>query len=100
MGKIDAGMEAMLDTFMFETSDLLEKLDDILMRTEQDELGADDVGEIFRIMHTVKGSAAMMGLQNMSVLAHALEDLFSLIRDDPNIPYPRSTSCYTKVRTG
>ncbi len=89
MGKIDAGMEAMLDTFMFETSDLLEKLDDILMRTEQDELGADDVGEIFRIMHTVKGSAAMMGLQNMSVLAHALEDLFSLIRDDPNIPYDK-----------
>ena len=89
MGKIDAGMESMLDMFVFETSDLLAKLDDILMRTEQDELGADDVGEIFRVMHTVKGSAAMMGLQNMSVLAHALEDLFSLIRDDPNIPYDK-----------
>lgn len=79
----------MVDMFVFETSDLLEKLDDILMRTEQDELTPDDVGEIFRVMHTVKGSAAMMGLQNMSKLAHALEDLFSLIREDPAIQYDK-----------
>lgn len=90
MSKFEAGMEAMLDMFVFETSDLLEKLDDILMRTEESELAPDDVGEIFRIMHTVKGSAAMMGLQNMSALAHSLEDLFSLIRDDPNISYDKS----------
>ena len=89
MAKFEAGMEAMLDMFVFETSDLLAKLDDILMRTEQDELTPDDIGEIFRIMHTVKGSAAMMGLQNMSHLAHALEDLFSLIREDPSIQYDK-----------
>ncbi|MBR1724201.1 MAG: Hpt domain-containing protein, partial [Ruminococcus sp.] len=89
MAKFEAGMEAMLDMFVFETSDLLAKLDDILMRTEQDELTPDDIGEIFRIMHTVKGSAAMMGLQNMSHLAHALEDLFSLIREDPSIKYDK-----------
>ncbi|MBQ1538469.1 MAG: chemotaxis protein CheA [Ruminococcus sp.] len=89
MAKFEAGMEAMLDMFVFETSDLLAKLDDILMRTEQEELTPDDIGEIFRIMHTVKGSAAMMGLQNMSHLAHALEDLFSLIREDPSIKYDK-----------
>lgn len=89
MPKFEAGMEAMLDMFVFETSELLEKLDDILMRTEESELEADDIGEIFRIMHTVKGSAAMMGLQNMSGLAHSLEDLFSLIREDPSIKYDK-----------
>ncbi|SDA15553.1 two-component system, chemotaxis family, sensor kinase CheA [Ruminococcus sp. YE71] len=89
MPKYEAGMEAMLDMFVFETSELLEKLDEILMRTESDVLTPDDVGEIFRIMHTVKGSAAMMGLTNMSGLAHSLEDLFSLIREDPNISYDK-----------
>jgi two-component system chemotaxis sensor kinase CheA len=77
MPKFEAGMEGMLDMFVFETGDLLEKLDDILMRTEQEEtIGTEDINEIFRTMHTIKGSAAMMGLQNMSTLAHAVEDLF------------------------
>lgn len=91
MPKFEAGMEAMLDTFTFETGDLLEKLDDILIRTEQeDSVGTDDINEIFRTMHTIKGSAAMMGLQNMSALAHAVEDLFYIIRDDPNVKYDKA----------
>ncbi len=83
-------MESMLDMFVFETGDLLEKLDDILMRTEQeDTIGTEDINEIFRTMHTIKGSAAMMGLQNMSTLAHAVEDLFYIIRDDPEVKYDK-----------
>ena len=84
-------MESMLDMFVFETGDLLEKLDDTLMRTEQEQtIGEDDINEIFRTMHTIKGSAAMMGLQNMSTLAHAMEDLFYIIRDDPNVKYDKA----------
>ena len=87
MPKFDNSMEGMLDAFTFETSDLLEKLDDILMRTEQEEtIGEDDIGEIFRVMHTIKGSASMMGLQSMSDLAHGVEDLFSILRDKPDTP--------------
>lgn len=90
MPKFEAGMESMLDTFIFETGDLLEKLDDILMRTEQEEtISSDDINEIFRTMHTIKGSAAMMGLQNMSTLAHSVEDLFYIIRDDPNAVFDK-----------
>ena len=90
MPKFEAGMESMLDMFVFETGDLLEKLDDILMRTEQEEtIGTEDINEIFRTMHTIKGSASMMGLQNMSTLAHAVEDLFYIIRDDPNVKYDK-----------
>ena len=91
MPKFEAGMESMLDMFVFETGDLLEKLDDTLMRTEQEQtIGEDDINEIFRTMHTIKGSAAMMGLQNMSTLAHAMEDLFYIIRDDPNVKYDKA----------
>ena len=34
LSKFDAGMESMLDTFVFESTELLENLDEILMRTE------------------------------------------------------------------
>lgn len=85
MAKIDESMESMLDTFLFETGELLESLDEILMRAEQAEeislIEEEDIAEIFRTMHTIKGSAAMMGLQNMSALAHAMEDMFFIIRE-------------------
>ncbi|MBE6836920.1 MAG: chemotaxis protein CheA [Ruminococcus sp.] len=89
MSKFEAGMEGMVDTYIFETSSLLEQLDDILIRTEKDDLTPDDIAEIFRIMHTIKGSSAMMGLQNMSTLAHAVEDLFFIIREDPSVSYEK-----------
>lgn len=89
MSKFEAGMEGMVDTYIFETTSLLEQLDDILIRTEKDDLTPDDIAEIFRIMHTIKGSSAMMGLQNMSTLAHAVEDLFFIIREDPSVSYEK-----------
>ncbi|EQL10696.1 histidine kinase-, DNA gyrase B-, and HSP90-like ATPase family protein [Clostridioides difficile CD88] len=40
-----------------------------------------NINETFRIMHTIKGSASMMGLDNISALAHSVEDLFYAIRE-------------------
>lgn len=50
----------------------------------------DDINEIFRIMHTIKGSSAMMKYNNISKFAHSVEDLFDFIRDGnrENIDYP------------
>ena len=89
MSKFDAGMESMLDTFVFESSELLENLDEILMRSESSELTGDDIAEIFRVMHTIKGSAAMMGLKNMSELAHAVEDIYFVVRENPELEFDR-----------
>lgn len=73
----------MVDMYIFETTSLLETLDQILMKTENESsFGEEDINEIFRIMHTIKGSSAMMGLENMSHLAHAVEDMFYIIRED------------------
>ncbi len=83
MAKCEAGMEAMADMYVFETTSLLEQLDQILMKTENESSFAEeDINEIFRTMHTIKGSSAMMGLENMSKLAHAIEDMFYIIRED------------------
>ena len=61
MARIEPGMEAMLDMYFYETNTLLEQLDEILLRTEQANcFDSEDIKEIFRIMHTIKGSSAMM----------------------------------------
>lgn len=84
MSKIEAGMEAMVDMYIFETNTLLEQLDEILLRTEQANIFTDDdINEIFRIMHTVKGSSAMMGFENLQMLSHKGEDMFFIIRENP-----------------
>lgn len=83
MAKFEAGMEAMADMYVFETTSLLEQLDQTLMKTENESsFGEEEINDIFRTMHTIKGSSAMMGLDNMSKLAHAIEDMFYVIRED------------------
>lgn len=79
---MDNGMESMLDTYLFETNSLLDNLDEMLMRDEKlGDFSPDDVNEIFRIMHTIKGSSAMMEFGSLSSIAHHIEDLFFYIRD-------------------
>lgn len=98
MSPIDPSMMPMLDTFVFETTTLLEQLDDILLEAEKDGgLDEESVNEIFRIMHTIKGSSAMMGAENMSTLSHRVEDLFFLIREDLSRMEPRSSEIFDLV---
>lgn len=79
---MDNGMESMLDTYLYETNSLLDQLDKMLVTDEKlGDFSSDDVNEIFRIMHTIKGSSAMMEFGSLSVIAHHIEDLFFYIRD-------------------
>lgn len=82
---IDPSMEPMLDTFIYETTTLLDQLDQIILDSEKSRsFSSDSVNEVFRIMHTIKGSAAMMDLGGISSLAHAVEDVFFILREDPS----------------
>ena len=75
-------MEGMLDTYLLETESLLDKLDEMLIADEKvGDFSTDDVNEIFRIMHTIKGSSAMMEFTPLSNIAHHIEDMFFFIRD-------------------
>ena len=76
------GNDSILDAYLFETNSLLEQLDSLVLAAEQqDSFSEEDVNTIFRIMHTVKGSSAMMEFQSLTTIAHRAEDLFSIIRD-------------------
>ena len=83
MSRFESGMESMVDMYIYESTSLLEQLDQIMMKTESNnKFDDEDINEIFRIMHTIKGSSAMMGLDNMSALAHSIEDMFYIIREE------------------
>ena len=79
---MDNGNDNILEMYLYETNTLLEQLDGILLNSEQaNTFTQDDVNEIFRIMHTLKGSSAMMEFQALTTIAHHIEDLFFVIRE-------------------
>ena len=83
MSDFDYANDSMLEMYLFESTTLLDQLDEILLQSEKEEnLSSDNVNEIFRIMHTIKGSSAMMEFDTISHVSHKLEDLFYVIRDN------------------
>ncbi|MHB8129297.1 MAG: chemotaxis protein CheW [Mobilitalea sp.] len=75
--------EPLLDMFLFETTQLLEQLEQSILSSEKESDFSDEaINEIFRIMHTIKGSAAMMLFDNIAKLAHSIEDLFYYLRQE------------------
>ncbi len=73
--------ESMLDMYIFETIQLIDQLEQLVIDGEKENGFADSINEIFRIMHTVKGSSAMMLFNNIAELSHSVEDLFYYIRE-------------------
>lgn len=75
--------ESMLDVFIYETAQNIEQLEKAIMASEKaNRFTPDTVNEIFRAMHTIKGSSAMMLYNNITSLSHAMEDLFYFIREE------------------
>ncbi len=74
--------DSMLDMYLFENRQLLEDLDGIVLEKQNaDAFDEDDVNSIFRVMHTIKGSSGIMMYDNITKVAHKLEDIFYYIRE-------------------
>lgn len=72
-----------LDMYIYETNTLLEQLENIVLDAEKiDYFSQDSVNEIFRVMHTIKGSSAMMEFSTLMTIAHRIEDMFFIIREN------------------
>ncbi|MGB4440422.1 MAG: chemotaxis protein CheA [Sedimentibacter sp.] len=80
---MDNNLDSVLDMYLFEANSLLEQLDDILLKAESEQaFDKDCIDEIFRIMHTIKGSSAMMQFNSIMTISHKVEDLFYYIREN------------------
>lgn len=82
--------EDMLDMYLFENGQLLEQLQDtVLEQKDADCFDEDSINEIFRTMHTIKGSSGIMMFDNITAVSHKLEDVFFYLREShpENVPH-------------
>jgi two-component system chemotaxis sensor kinase CheA len=70
------------EIFLEESEDQIEELNGNLLKLESDHSNPDIINDIFRAAHSLKSSAAFVGLLNLSDLAHKMENLLQKIRED------------------
>ncbi len=69
------------DIFLEEADEQLQELNQNLLQLEQNPEAGDIINNIFRAAHSLKSSAAFVGLNSLSDLAHKMENLLQGIRD-------------------
>ena len=74
-------MDDLLREFVTETNESLDVVDVELVRFEQDPNNAQILDNIFRLVHTIKGTCGFLGLPRLEALAHAAETLMGKFRD-------------------
>ena len=74
-------MDDLLREFLTETGESLDTVDNQLVKFEQDPSDAKILDNIFRLVHTIKGTCGFLGLPRLEALAHAGETLMGKFRD-------------------
>src|ERR1700688_4956382 len=74
-------MDDLLREFLTETNESLERVDAELVRFEQEPNNGEILGNIFRLVHTIKGTCGFLGLPRLETLTHAAESLIGKFRD-------------------
>jgi two-component system, chemotaxis family, sensor kinase CheA len=74
-------MDDLLREFVTETHESLDVVDVELVRFEQDPNNAKILDNIFRLVHTIKGTCGFLNLPRLEALAHAAETLMGKFRD-------------------
>lgn len=70
------------EVFRQEATDLLRELEDALLALESDPTSAPLINRAFRVMHTLKGSGATSGFQELSDFLHRVEDVYNAAREN------------------
>src|SRR5688572_26528683 len=74
-------MDDLLSEFLTETSENLAVLDVELVKLERNPNDMELLGNIFRLVHTVKGTCGFLGLPRLESVAHAGENILGKLRD-------------------
>lgn len=77
---IDCEDQELLEGFLTETTELLEKLDDDLVALEKAPTDTDLLNQIFRSIHTVKGASSFLGFDLLVRVTHKTEDVLNRLR--------------------
>ena len=74
-------MDDLLREFLTETNESLDRVDAELVRFEQEPNNGEILGNIFRLVHTIKGTCGFLSLPRLEMLAHAAEGMMGQFRD-------------------
>lgn len=74
-------MDDLLSDFLTETGESLDVIDNELVRFEREPNNAEILDNVFRLVHTIKGTCGFLGLPRLETLAHAGETLMGRYRD-------------------
>jgi chemotaxis protein histidine kinase CheA/CheY-like chemotaxis protein len=74
-------MDDLLNEFLIETTESISVLDGELVRLEQNPNDPELLGNIFRLVHTIKGTCGFLGLPRLEAVAHAAENVLGKFRD-------------------
>ncbi len=95
-------MDDLLSEFLTETGEGLTTLDVELVKLEQNPNDSELLGNIFRLMHTIKGTCGFLGLPRLESVAHAGENIMNKFRDKELSVTPTGVSlileCLDQIR--
>ena len=74
-------MDDLLSEFLTETAESLDVVDVELVKFEQEPTNSGILDNIFRLVHTIKGTCGFLGLPRLEALAHSAETLMGKYRD-------------------
>jgi chemotaxis protein histidine kinase CheA len=75
--------QRILGYFIEEAKDHLNTIEQGLLRLQATIEDAETVNEVFRAAHSIKGGAAMLGIESVQQTAHRLEDYFKILKESP-----------------
>ena len=87
-GQVPERDKEILDLFIEESLEQLQKVEKLLLDAEEGEGAPDLLDTLFRTVHTVKGTSAFLSLHKIGALSHAAEDLLAVLREDPRVAKP------------
>jgi two-component system chemotaxis sensor kinase CheA len=74
-------MDELLREFLTETAESLDHVDAQLVRFEREPDNGQVLSNVFRLVHTIKGTCGFLGLPRLEALTHAAETLMGKFRD-------------------
>jgi len=75
------GMEEIIDDFVTEAEEALDKVDPLFVELEEKGHDRDLLNDVFRSVHTIKGAAGFLGFQGIVDVSHRTENLLKKLRD-------------------
>ncbi len=85
-------MDELIAEFLTETSESLGSLDNDLVKLEQNPNDKSLLSNIFRLMHTIKGTCGFLGLPRLETVAHRAENVLGRFRDGDLLVTPAYVS--------